>query len=88
MMSTNVYNHNNTFTKGVLVNRIFSNKINGESGGADELRENIKRATETDKYAGVSPNAIEEHLKGLAARKITSSSPKPFFGLSVTEADI
>ena len=70
-MTTNEFNQSVPFSKGLLVNQIFSNNINGNTSGADELRESIEKASATDKYAGVKTNAIEDRLKDLASLKVT-----------------
>lgn len=81
MQTTNGYNQSTPFSKGMLVNRIFANNINGDTSGAPEVHEALKLAAAADKYAGVKTNAIEDHLKDLASLKVTENKEKPFFGI-------
>jgi len=59
------------FNTGLLVNRIFTNQINGNQSDAKQLREEIERNSATDKYASVAPDQTEVDLREKAVRKST-----------------
>ena len=83
MQTTNGVNQKVAFNTGLLVNRIFVNKINGSKESANQLRESIDQACAVDRYSGVPTGAIEEKLKALARRQNNKScTDRPYFKLN------
>lgn len=58
------------FNTGMLVNRIFTNTINGHKENAQQMRESIDSNSRNDKYSSISQANMkfENELKNLAIR--------------------